>query len=125
MDLPFQWAIAGSNGATQDLWRFHYGAWLAGSGNTDAAIKVFSAAKTGVAKAMLARLLKAKGDKEGARRAYGEITEKWLLLHPQLVVERDQLLRAIGPATIGNGRSGWPPSMRSRTSGSPNERFSC
>ena len=49
---------------------------------------------------MLARLLKAKGDKEGARRAYGEITEKWLLLHPQLVVERDQVLRAIGPATI-------------------------
>ena len=49
---------------------------------------------------MLARLLKAKGDNAGAQRAYGEITEKWLLLHPQLVVERDQALRAVGPATI-------------------------
>ena len=100
LDQPFQWVIAGSSGATQELWRFHYGAWLAGSGNTDAAIALFSAAQIGVAKAMLARLLKAKGDNAGAQRAYGEITEKWLLLHPQVVVERDQVLRAVGPATI-------------------------
>ena len=100
LDQPFQWAIAGSEGATQELWRFHYGAWLAGSGNTDAAIAAFSATHLGVAKAMLARLLKAKKDFAGAQRAYGEITEKWLLLHPQVVVERDQLLRAAGPATI-------------------------
>jgi hypothetical protein len=100
LDQPFQWAIAASDGRTQDLWRFHYGAWLAGSGNTDEAIAVFSAAQTGVAKAMLARLLRAKGDNAGALRAYAEIKEKGLLLHPQILVERDQVLRANGPATI-------------------------
>lgn len=106
LDLPFQWAIADTTGATQDLWRFHYGAWLAGSGNTAAAIEMFSAARTGAAKAMLARLLRAKGDNQGARRAYGEITEKWLLLHPQVVVERDQVLRACGPETLAE-REKW------------------
>jgi hypothetical protein len=106
LDQPFQWAIAESDGRTQDLWRFHYGAWLAGSGNTDEAIAVFSAAQIGVAKAMLARLLRAKGDNAGARRAYAEIKEKALLLHPQIVVERDQVLRANGPATIAE-REKW------------------
>ena len=48
---------------------------------------------------MLARLLRAKGDIPGARQAYGEIQEKSLQLHPQMVVERDQVLRANG-ATI-------------------------
>jgi hypothetical protein len=100
LDQPFQWVIAASEGRTQDLWRFHYGAWLAGSGKNDEAIAVFSAARLGVAKAMLARLLRAKGDNAGARRAYAEIEEKGLLLHPQIVVERDQVLRANGPATI-------------------------
>lgn len=100
LDQPFQWAIAASDGTTRELWRFHYGTWLAGSEKTEAAIAVFSGARLGVAKAMLARLLRGKGDIAGAQRAYGEITETWLLLHPQLVVERDQVLRAAGPATI-------------------------
>ncbi len=100
LDEPFQWAIDASQGATQDLWRFHYGAWLAGSGNNDAAISVLSDSQLGIARALLARLLKAKGDIAGARRAYGAITEKWLLLHPQLVIERDQVLRAAGTATL-------------------------
>jgi hypothetical protein len=100
LDQPFQWVIAESTGPARELWRFHYGAWLAGSGNADAAITAFSAAQIGIAKAMLARLLRAKGDNADAQQAYREITEKWLLLHPQVVVERDQVLRAGGPGTI-------------------------
>ena len=38
LDQPFQWAIAGQQRRNTGPLAFHYGAWLAGSGNTDAAI---------------------------------------------------------------------------------------
>lgn len=100
LDLPFKWVIGDTKGQEQDLWRFHYGTWLAGSGKTEEAIRIFSTAKTGLAKAMLARLLMLKGDPVGAKKAYDEVKEKWLQLHPQIVVERDQILRATGSASL-------------------------
>ena len=49
---------------------------------------------------MLARLLKINGDTSGARKAFESITETWVQLHPQVVVERDKLLRSLGTQTI-------------------------
>ena len=105
MDAAFQWAIKSNKGAAS-LWSFYYGAWLAGRGDQDKAIQVLAASEAGVAKALLARLLKLKGDAAGARRAYEGIQERWLQLHPQVVIERDKLLRSIGPSTIGE-REKW------------------
>jgi hypothetical protein len=36
----------------------------------------------------------------GARKAFDEIKEEWLQLHPQVVVERDKVLRNLGTQTI-------------------------
>ena len=83
-----------------DLWRFHYGAWLAGRGKTENAIRVLSACKIGVARALLARLYQAKGDTRNAAAALEAIREPWLQLHPQVVVERDKILRALGTQTL-------------------------
>ena len=115
LDRPFQWAIAESEGRTQDLWRFHYGAWLAGSGNTDEAIAVFSAAQTGVAKAMLARLLRAKGDNAARGGPMPRLKRKGMLLHPQIVVEEIRCCAPTALRRLRSGKNGWPPSMRSRT----------
>ena len=79
---------------------YYYGTWLAGRGRSGEAITVLSSSSIGLAKALLARLLKLKGDLAGARKAYDSITEKWVQLHPQVVIERDKLLRALGPQTI-------------------------
>lgn len=100
LDPAFQRAINNSNGDQKDLWKFYYGTWLAGRGESEAAIKILSITKTGVAKVLLARLLKLKGDQSGAKQAYESINEKWLVLHPQVVIERDKLLRSLGSQTI-------------------------
>jgi len=106
LDQPFKLAIKNSTGENQDKWKFYYGTWLAGRDRTDEAIKILSLTKNGLAKALLARLLKAKGDMAGAKKAFDSINEKWLQLHPQVVVERDKVLRNLGPQTIAE-REQW------------------
>jgi uncharacterized protein DUF5107/uncharacterized protein len=106
LDEPFKLAIKNSSGNNQDNWKFYYGTWLAGRDRTDEAIKILSSTQNGLAKALLARLLKAKGDMIGARKAFESIHEKWLQLHPQVVVERDKVLRNLGPQTIAE-REQW------------------
>lgn len=100
LDSSFRWAIIHTHGEKSDLWKFYYGTWLAGRDRTDEAIKVLSGTKTGVAKALLARLLKIKGDMNGAKSAFESIEEKWLQIHPQILVERDKVLRNLGSQTI-------------------------
>ena len=100
MGDAFTWAIHQTNGKIADLWRFHYGTWLAGRGEADSAIQILLSCNTGVAKALLARLLKWKGDMRGAKKAFESIDERWLQLHPQIVVERDKVLRNMGIETI-------------------------
>ena len=100
LDPAFQWAVEGSSGKTRDLWRFHYGTWLAGRGANNNAMAVLSTCDLGIAKALLARLYKIDGNNAAARKALDEIAEPWLQLHPQIVVERDKLLRAAGKETL-------------------------
>lgn len=99
LDAAFQYAI-GQDKANADLWKLYYGAWLAGRAKKDNAVKILSESNNGVAKVLLARLLKLDGDAAGARKAYESITETWLQIHPQVIVERDKLLRSIGTQTI-------------------------
>jgi Domain of unknown function (DUF5107) len=106
MDASFKWVIGKTNGVTADSWRFYYGTWLAGRGKADEAVRVLSATKTGLAKVLLARLLKQKGDMAGARKAFDAILEPWLQIHPQVIVERDEVLRNIGTQTIAE-RGKW------------------
>jgi hypothetical protein len=42
----------------------------------------------------------------GARKAFEAIKEPWLQLHPQVVVERDKVLRSFGTSTL-NERENW------------------
>jgi hypothetical protein len=106
LDAAFKWAINSSAIKIRDQWKFYYGTWLAGRGDTTASIKILSTTSNGFAKALLARLLKLKGDMNGARMAFESIEEPWLQLHPQIVVERDKVLRNIGTSTI-NERERW------------------
>ena len=96
------------------LWRFYYGAWLAGRGDTENALHILSNCELGVAKALAARLLAAKDDWAAAARAFGAISERWLQLHPQVVVERDVVLRHLGPQTVGE-RERWLNSVDALT----------
>ncbi len=96
----FEWTINGSAGERKSLWKFYYGTWLAGRGDLDNALKQLSECSLGTAKVLCARLLKAKDDVAGAATALRSIHEPWIQLHPQVVVERDKVLRSLGKQTI-------------------------
>ena len=106
MDAPFQWAIKTTKGDKTQLWRLHYGTWLAGVGKKQEAIAVLATSGLGVARVLLARLLELQGDIDGAVKALGSIEERWLQLHPQVVVGRDSVLRRFGTDTIAE-REKW------------------
>jgi hypothetical protein len=59
-----------------------------------------------VGKVLLARLLKQKGDMNGAKNAFDSIKEPWLQIHPQVIVERDKVLRNLGLQML-NERAYW------------------
>ncbi|MGE5449366.1 MAG: DUF5107 domain-containing protein [Bacteroidales bacterium] len=102
----FKWAINKANAQQADLWKYYYGTWLAGRGESAQAIQILSDCRTGMAKALLARLLRIKGDNKGAVAAYQSIQERWLQLHPQVVIERDKALRNLGKQTLKE-REAW------------------
>lgn len=96
----FKWAIDQTDGEVAELWKFHYGTWLAGTGAAELSKKILSTCRLGVAKALLARLYRLTDDHDRALQAIQSIEEPWIQLHPQIVVERDKLLRSAGMETI-------------------------
>jgi hypothetical protein len=100
LDSAFQWAIKRSDARQADLWKFYDGTWLAGREKLDQAMPALAASANGLAKVLLARIYVIKKDLNAARKAMAAVTEPYLQLHPQIVVERDKILRAIGPSTL-------------------------
>ncbi len=94
LDGSFRKIISEAKGNSRDLWKFYYGTWLAGRGETENAIRVLSDVQTGVGKALLSRLYKNKGDIASAKKAILSISERYLQIDPQIVVERDKILRS-------------------------------
>jgi hypothetical protein len=106
LDAAFRWAIRTTKGDTTERWRFHYGTWLAGTGQMKEAIQVLSTSSLGIARVLLARLLELEGDVEGAGKAFGSIRERWLQLQTQVMVGRDTVLRKLGTHTLAE-RERW------------------
>ena len=100
LDVPFKSAIRKNSGIEKDLWLFHYGSWLAGRERYEEAIHHLSASSGGAAKALLGRLLASANDLEGSVKAFRDIRESWIQLHPQVVIERDKALRKLGRETL-------------------------
>lgn len=121
MNAAFEWAITRTSGKVSGIWNFYYGTWLAGRGDTIHAIEILSASNNGIAKALMARMFKLKGDYAGALNAYESITEPWIQLHPQVVIERDIVLRKTGMHTIDT-REKWLDQVNALTDDGLTER---
>ncbi|MGN6543065.1 MAG: DUF5107 domain-containing protein [Ginsengibacter sp.] len=107
LDAAFKWAIKQTSGHAVDLWKFYYGTWLAGRNEKQQSIQILSQCNIGVGKALLARQLNFMGNIPAAVNAINSIHEPWLQLHPQLVVERDQILRRSGIKSSLTEREKW------------------
>lgn len=51
-------------------------------------------------------MLRLRGDNQGAVITYNSIEERWLQLHPQVVIEHDKALRNLGIGTLKE-REAW------------------
>lgn len=107
LKAAFCWAIQSSAPSDANYWKFYYSTWLAGRGHIDEAIGQLSGLDLDLAKVLLARLYAYKKDWISARQAYTAIPEtSWLNLHPQIVIERDKILKRFGKETL-NEREKW------------------
>lgn len=107
LDDAFRWAIQISPRSERDYWQFHYGTWLAGRERVEEAIEQLSIPDIDLAKALLARLYVRRQAWEKARDTYAAIPEtSWLNLHPQLVIERDKVLKKFGTEALSE-REKW------------------
>ena len=106
LENAFKWAIQKAEKNNKDLWKFYYGIWVASRGNNERALTILDSAKNGMARIISARILKSQGKMMEANQQFKAISEKWLRIHPQVIVERDKVLRNIGPETM-NERSEW------------------
>ena len=107
LDEAFAWAIQTTTGTFNLYWRYYYGTWLAGRERVDEAIVQLKDLNYDLAKALLARLYAVKQEYKEARLAYAAIDEQsWISLHPQIIVERDKILRKFGDETLAE-RSKW------------------
>jgi hypothetical protein len=101
------WAASFTEGSERNKWLFQRGAWLAGRGEADAALEVLSQSGDDRARALAGRLwLVYKRDAPAAGKSFRAIESLAISLHPQVVIERDKALAALGSETV-NERRHW------------------
>lgn len=107
------WAISLGEGVERDKWLLQYGAWLAGRSKTDASLTALSQSRDDRARALAGRLwLVCKHDARAAADSFRAIESPTISLHPQVVIERDQALAALGNETLGE-RKRWLDAVNS------------
>ena len=95
------WAVSVSQTDERDKWSLQQGAWLAGRGDPDAALKVLSQSRDDRARALAGRLwLVHKQNAHAAAASFRSIESSAISLHPQVVIERDKALAALGLETL-------------------------
>jgi hypothetical protein len=95
------WAAKSTEGTVRDRWQFQHGAWLAGRGEPDGALKVLAMSADDRARALSGRLwLVHRRDPHVAANCFRAIESEAIALHPQTVVERDRAFAAVGHETF-------------------------
>ena len=99
------WAAMSTQGSERDRWLFQRGAWLAGRGETGLALEVLEQSGDDRARALSGRLwLVQRKDAHAAAKCFRAIESEAVALHPQVLIERDKALAALGPETQAERR---------------------
>ena len=101
----FKWAIE-NDSVNEDYWYLHFGVWLLARGEVEQAMPMLTSSHFDLAKALLARVYLVQGNPKEAVQAYEQMTDDVLVLHPQIAVERDKALAALGE-TSNHARLEW------------------
>ena len=93
------------SGSERDRWLFQRGAWFAGRGEAGSALEVLAQSRDDRARALSGRLwLVQRKDAHAAAKCFRAIESEAIALHPQVVIERDKALTALGPETLAERR---------------------
>ena len=99
------WAASSTRGSERDRWLFQLGAWLAARGETGPALEALTQSGDDRARALAGRLWMAHGrNVHAAVDCYRAIESEAISLHPQVVIERDVALAALGTETLAERR---------------------
>jgi hypothetical protein len=99
------WAAKSTEGTERSRWIFQEGAWLAGRGDPDAALKVLALSYDDRARALSGRIwLVSHRNPHAAAACFRAIESEAIALHPQVVIERDKALAALGRETLDERR---------------------
>ena len=95
------WAASFTDKSQRQGWLFQRGAWLAGRGQTIAALEILAQSADDRARALSGRLrLIYEQDAPAAVSCFQAIESEAVALHPQVVIERDRALAALGSETL-------------------------
>lgn len=95
------WAASSTKAREHDKWLFQLGAWFAGRGKADAALEVLTQANDDRARVLAGRLWFSQNrDPQAAAECFRAIESDAVALHPQIVIERDKVLAALGTKTL-------------------------
>ena len=95
------WAADRTERDERARWLFQLGAWLAGRGETTLGLEVLARSGDDRARGLSGRLWMAhKKDAHAAIKCFRAIEAEAVALHPQIVIERDKALAALGRETL-------------------------
>ena len=101
LDDALGWAAESTEGMERSRWLFQDGAWHAGRGEPDAALKVLRLSDDDRARALSGRIwLVNYRNPHAAAACFRAIESEAIALHPQVVIERDKTLAALGRETL-------------------------
>jgi hypothetical protein len=99
------WAAKSTEGTERARWLFQHGTWLAGRGEPDDALKVLALSDDDRARALSGRIwLVNHRNPQAAATCFRAIESEAIALHPQVVIERDEALAALGHETLDERR---------------------
>lgn len=102
-----RWAATAMSGESRAGWQLQLGAWLAGRGEVAEALQILDHTPEDRARALAGRLYRtAKLDPSRAADRLNRIGSLAVALHPQVIVERDQALAALGHVALKE-REAW------------------
>jgi len=99
------WAAGSTKGFERAGWLFQEGAWLAARGLPEAALRVLTLSDDDRARALSGRIwLVHHKNPQAAAGCFRAIESEAIALHPQVVIERDKALAALGPEALDERR---------------------
>ncbi len=98
LEIAFRWAI--KHHSKSNYWKLYFGVWLLGRGKTNEAVSVLSTSDLDISKAILGRVFFYQDKLHDAVISYRGMKDETFILHPQIMVERDKALAALGSETL-------------------------